>query len=115
MATKGKTKPAAKPKAVKAKPGKTAKASPAAKGEKGFRSIMDRASMSTNPGTFFRCPPALKQETLELMKVLYPRKTKTFAQYLIEALHEKNERTQRMLIDVGDWPPSRQKTKASRQ
>ncbi|MBS4049288.1 MAG: hypothetical protein KG075_23285 [Alphaproteobacteria bacterium] len=113
MASKGKTKPAAKPKAAKAKPGKSLKASPAAKGEKGFRSIMDRASMSTNPGTFFRCPPALKQETLQLMKALYPHRTKTFAQYLIEALHEKNERTQRQLMDVGDWPPPRQKTKAS--
>lgn len=113
MASKGKTKPAAKPKAAKAKQGKPVKASPAAKGEKGFRSIMDRSSMSTNPGTFFRCPPALKQETLQLMKVLYPRGTKTFAQYLIEALHEKNERTQRQLMEVGDWPPSRQKPKAS--
>ena len=113
MASKGKTKPAAKPKAAKAKQGKPAKASPAAKGEKGFRSIMDRASMSTNPGTFFRCPPALKQETLQLMKALYPHRTKTFAQYLIEALHEKNERTQRQLMDVGDWPPPRQKPKAS--
>lgn len=48
----------------------------------------------------FLCPPTLKAEMIELIKKAWPHATKSMADYIIEAISEKNERT-RALIGKG--------------
>lgn len=89
-----KRKPKAAPKAATGKPRKNW----------GWPSVLGRDSVSKEPGIFFRCPPELKAETIEIMRQIYPHGTKTLAQYLIEAMHEKNQR-ELMALQGGEGSP----------
>ena len=77
------------------------KASARSRDNWGWPSVLGRETVSTAPGIYFRCPPSLKADTVRLMKEIYPHGTKTLAQYIIEAIAEKNQR-ERAKLEAGE-------------